>query len=502
MTRSPSEWLLLAFLVGAAALAVVAGEAGGSPALAYRGLAALFLVSTAAFALTVFLSRPESVNLWILFLFFSVLFFAADGIVRVGALGEGALWNDRFRFGTEALFLLAIGLVASRVAYGLIAPEAVGSAAKRSICARAQTVRPSLVIALACMIWTLRAYAATQGLVISHSRDVMASVEGWTSLLIQLSTLARLLLFLLGATLLFTHRRSRRVLGGAVIAAELIAAAVGSRRLLLEVIVVVCLVYLWTGRRPKVVQVVALAATAAFVGMVVWPFMYQLRSAAEATRLYTSEPSDRFQILVMDTIPHAFATFRFGGALEADGKYLGNIRERASTIQFLIEVVAAQREGREAMGGRVITAALVSSVPRLLWPGKQRILDTETWQVEELIQSHFGFPIVDTGSTVITQGYADLGVAGVLLYAALLGAFLGVCERALAGSRCAILGLWIYGLGALLAVQIEANVTDIIVIGRAVVPLLLLDRLAGRTLDGWLTTRPKADAAGFRLRTA
>jgi hypothetical protein len=502
VTRSPSGWLLLAFLVGAAAIAVVVGEAGGSPALAYRGLAAIFLVSTAAFTLTVFLWRPESVNLWILFLFFSVLFLAADGIVRVGALGEGALWGDRFRFGTEALLLLAIGLVATRAAYDLVVPKAVASAAKRSICARAWTVRPSLVVALVTMIWALRAYAATQGLVISHSRDVMVSVEGWTSLLIQLGALARPLLFFLGATLLFDHRRSRRVLGVVVIAGELVAAAVGARRLLLEVIVVVCLVYIWTGRRPKVVQLVTLAGTAALVGLVIWPFMFQLRSAADATRLYWAEPSDRFQILVIDTIPHALANFRLMGALEAEDKYVGNIRDRASTIQFLIEVVAAQREGREAMGGRVITAALVASVPRLLWPGKQRLLDTETWQVEELIQTHFGLPLIDTGSTVLSQGYADLGVAGVLLYGALLGAFLGVCERALAGSRCAILGLWIYGLGALLAVQIEANVTDIVVIGRAVVPLLLLDRLAGGTLDGWLTSRPSSDAVDLRLRAA
>ena len=502
MTRSPAEWVLLAFLVGAAALSVVAGEAGGSPALAYRGLAVIFLVSTGVFALTVFFRRPQSVNLWILLLCFSVLFFAADGIVRVGALGEEALWGDRFRFGTEALLLLAIGLVASRAAYGLTAPKAGASAIKRLTCARAQTVRPSLVLALVGMIWALRAYAATQGLVISHSRDVMVSVEGWTSLLIQLGALARPLLFFLGATLLFDHRRSRRALGAVVIAGELVAAAVGARRLLLEVIVVVCLVYLWTGRRPRVAQLVALAGTAVFVGAVVWPFMFQLRSAAEVTRLYWSEPSDRFQILVMDTIPHALATFRLGGTLEAEGKYVGNIRERASTIQFLIEVIAAQREGRETLGGRVISTAVVASVPRLLWPGKERLLDTETWQVEELIQTHFGFPLVDTGSTVLTQGYADLGVAGVLLYGALLGAFLGVCERALARSQSAILGLWVYGLGALLAIQIEANVTDIVVIGRAVVPLLLLDRLAGRTLDGWLTSRPRTDAAGLRLRTA
>lgn len=502
MRWTPSEWLLLAVLVATAAVAVLVGDAGGSPVLVYRGLAGLFLVSTGAFALALFFRRPEGVNLWILLVFFSVLFFSADGIVRVGALGEGALSGDRFRFGTEALLFLALGLVASRVAYGLIAPRDTAPAVKQSICARAQTVRPAIVVALAGVIWTLRAYAASQGLVISHARDVMVSAEGWTSLLIQFGALARPLLFFLGAILLFDHRRPRRALGALVIAGELLAASVGARRLLLEVVVVVCLVYIWTGRRPKVTQLAALASTAVLVGAVMWPFMFQLRSAADSTGLYWADPSDRFEILVEDTIPRALATFQLGGALEAEGDYVGNIRERASTIEFLIEVIAAQREGREAMGGRVLTAALVATVPRLLWPGKERLLGTETWQTEELIQSHFGLPLVDTGSTVLTQGYADLGVTGVLLYGALLGAFLGVCEHALRRSRCVVLGLWVYGLGALLAIQIEANVTDIFVIGRAVVPLLLLDRFAGRALDGWLTSRPKAGAIGLRFRAA
>jgi len=499
--RSPSEWVLLVVLLGAGASAALVSEAGGLPVLAYRGLALAFLVATSAFCLQVFLYRPERVDLWILFLFFSVLFFSADGIVRVGAL-EGALSANRFRHGVEALLLLALGLVVSCATYRAVAPRDPTGFVKRSICARIQTVRPMLVILLAGTIWGIRAYAASRGLVISHARDVMVSAEGWTSLLIQLGSLARPLLFFLGAALLFAQGRFRRGLGALVIAGELGAAAVGARRLFLEVVVVVSLVYLWSGRRPKATQLAALAGAAVLVGAIVWPFMFQLRTAADQTGLYWADPNDRFQILVYDTIPTAFATFRLGETLQTEGAYVGNIRERASTIEFLIEILAAQHAGQEPMGGQVIGTALVATVPRLLWPGKEKLLNTETWQAEELIQSHFGLPLIDTGSTVLTQGYADGGVLGVALYATLLGVFLGLCEQSLRRSRCTILGLWVFGLGALLAIQIEANVTDIFVIGRAVAPLLLLDRLAGRTLEGWLTSRPRPNSTRLRLRTA
>jgi len=139
------------------------------------------------------------------------------------------------------------------------------------------------------------------------------------------------------------------------------------------------------------------------------------------------------------------------------------------------------------MGGRVFLTAVLAAVPRALWPGKEQLMATETWQVEELIEEHFGLPIFDMASSVLAHGYADGGLLGVVLYMALQGAVLGVCDRRAGTSRCALLGLCAYALGVGTAVQVEMNVTSILVTGRYLLGLLLLDWLAGRRIDRWLT---------------
>ena len=110
-------------------------------------------------------------------------------------------------------------------------------------------------------------------------------------------------------------------------------------------------------------------------------------------------------------------------------------------------------------------------------------MSAETWQVEELIERHFGLPLMDMASTVLTHGYADGGVIGVGLYMALMGVLLGICERSLASARCALVGLFVYGLGVSLAVQVEANVTDLLAVGRVILVLMIADLLAGRFIE-------------------
>ena len=112
---------------------------------------------------------------------------------------------------------------------------------------------------------------------------------------------------------------------------------------------------------------------------------------------------------------------------------------------------------------------------------------TETWQVEELIELHFGLPILDMASSVLAHGYADGGLVGVALYMALLGAVLGFCERRVGTSRCALLGLCMYAMAVGRAIQVEADVTDVLLLGRYIVGLLLLDWLVGQRMERWLT---------------
>jgi len=126
---------------------------------------------------------------------------------------------------------------------------------------------------------------------------------------------------------------------------------------------------------------------------------------------------------------------------------------------------------------------------------------TETWQVEELIEEHFGLPIVDMASTVLTHGYADGGLLGVLIYMVLLGSFLGVCERSLGASRSSILGVYVYALGLATAIQVEGDVTDLFTIGRLIAVLLLVNWLAGHRIERWVTA-PRSHARVGRTACA
>jgi len=162
-----------------------------------------------------------------------------------------------------------------------------------------------------------------------------------------------------------------------------------------------------------------------------------------------------------------------------------NVSDRTRMLDLLLDIEDARRGGAPVMGGRVLVTAVVSTIPRAVWPGKERLMAVDTWQVEEVIERHFGLPVVDMASTVLTHGYADGGVAGVIVYMALFGLALGFCERYLGMARSALVGLAIYALGLSLAVQIEANVTDLFAVGRVIAVLVVVDRVAGHRIEQW-----------------
>jgi len=217
---------------------------------------------------------------------------------------------------------------------------------------------------------------------------------------------------------------------------------------------------------------------------------------ANSAGLYQAEVATRSDTLLQQVLPDAIATFDLTASFSAGSEYLENVRERSRILDLLMDVEAAHRGGAPVLGGRGLLAALVATIPRAIWPGKERVMVTETWQVEELIQRHFGLPAVDMASTMLTHGYADGGVLGVIVYMALLGVLLGVCERSLGSSRSALLGLWVYALGVSLAVQIEANVTDLFAVGRVIAALLLADWLLGRRIERWITLGPRRPGIG------
>ena len=481
------EVLLLGGLLAAAALTLLANDLAGRGLVeGYAVLAWLFMGAAFAYWAYCYYFRPARLGLWTVLLVSTAVFFAAGGVVGPRSNGVSSL---RVGYAVQALLLLAVGLCAARAGFRLVTPAGGIGIRKATVCARVQATRPVVVLGLAGVIWALRVYAASQGLVLSHAGDIMTEVGTGASIAIQLSLLGRPLIVMLGAVLAMDRRPARRTLGLLIVGGELLFSVLWARRLLLDIIVALLLVGIWTGRRLSPRRVVAYAAIAAFTTLFMWPFMFHLRTVADQAGLYGSDFTTRSETLIHQVIPEAIATFDWADSFAADSPYVENVHDRTRMIDLLLDIAESHDEGTPVMRGQVFAAALVSTIPRFLWPDKERVMSAETWQVEELIEEHFGLPLVDMASTVLTHGYADGGVLGVILYMAGFGLALGFCERFLGGARSALLGLAAYAMGMSLAVQVEGNVTDVLAVGRVVLALVVLDRVAGRFIERSVAVR-------------
>ena len=481
------EGAVLGALLGSSALALITKEMVGGPFLGgYRILSMSFLAAAALHVASCCVRRPPTVNLWTVLLLFSTLFFASGGVIgQDPAAGSIA----RMTLALQALFLLALGLVGSWAGFRAVRGPSAANERWVDLCSRVQTTRPAVVLLVVGVVWALRGYGGSQGLVLSHAGDVMAEAGAGASLAIHLGLLLRPLLLCLGGVLLFDRSPLQRTLGLAIMTGELGWAVLWSRRQLFELIMVLLIVNLWTGR-VTLRRLVGWSVVVAFTTLVMWPFMFHLRAVAQQTDLFRGDLAARASVLVNDVLPDAFGTFDVTKSFETRSEYLDNVQLRSRTSELLIDIAAAHRDGAPLMGGEVLLAAVVATIPRMVWPGKERLLASETWQVEELIEQHFGLPISDVASTVLTHGYADGGVVGAVLYMALLGSLLGASERAGRRSGSALLGLWVYALALSLAVQIEANVSDLFAVGRVILVVVCLDRLAGRGIEQLTTMRP------------
>jgi hypothetical protein len=477
--------VLLGTLVASASLALLVNDMGeGRSDASYVILSWLFLGASLVYWTYLYLNRPGCLDLWAVSVVFGALFFSAGGIL---GLDPAFASTARVGFSVQALLFLGLGLTASRAGFLLLCPPGGPAALGSQLCARVQAMRLPVVLLAVGAVWGLRAYSAAQGLVFSHVGDVMTEAGTGASIAIQLTQLGRHLNIFLEAVLLIDRRPLRRGIGVVLMAAELVYAILWGRRQLLSVLMALLVVGLWAGRRLRLRQLVGYGLAVAFMLVVAWPFMFHLRQVANEVGLYRADIGTRTDTLVQDVLPDALATFDLRRSFAESGGYVENVRQRSQILDLLVDIMAAHRDGAPFMGGKVLVAALVAVTPRALWPGKERLMATETWQVEELIEEHFGLPLFDMASTVLAHGYADGGLVGVVLYMALLGAVLGVCERKAGTARCALLGLYAYALGMGTAIQVEANVTDIFAVVRVLAVLLAADWLAGRPIERWVT---------------
>jgi hypothetical protein len=447
----------------------------------------VFLSTASVYTLRLYFHHPNVVNLWTIFFLFYIVVFAAGGIL---GMQENVLYTAsrvHVSLALQAFSLLAIGLIASLVGYQWLDRGSFGAKEKAAICFRIRQLRLSVLIGLLGILWSLRGYAASQGLVIAWTGgNVMASADAWTLPLIQLSQLMRPATIFLGAVLFTDEQVSRRWRGAVVLVGEFAYAFLLGRRLLLEALVIMILVSLWAGKRPRVNRAVSWAAAIGVIAFVAWPFMFHVRMMARQAGLYSADPGERFHILREDVIPYALTTFSLDQTFEETSPYVENVHQRSRNIDFLVEIQAAHQSGVGFMWGHGIATALVSSIPQAIWPGKKKFLEGDTSHVEQLIESHFGLPLTDQGSTVVTQGYADGGVVGVILYMTMMGMALALCERWVHRCHSTLCGIWVYALGTSLAVQTETEFTSLLAVGRMIIALLILDWLYGKQIERWL----------------
>jgi len=301
------ESMLLGALLGAASLVLLTIDlTGGAFAAAYSVLAWLFVGIALGYWVYLYSRAPLRLDLWAVLFLLSVVFFAAGGIIGSSAVPVSLM---RVEYAVQALVLLAVGLIASRLGFRLLCPSGGAGSRKAHLCARVQATRPAVVLACAGAVWGLRMYAASQGLVLSHAGDVMAEVGTGASVAIQLAFLGRPLAVFLGAVLAMERRPRHRVLGLLVLAGELLYSVLWARRLLLDIIVALVVVGVWAGRRLALRRVAVYAAVAAFTILVMWPFMFHLRAVADRAGLYGSDFTTRSETLLSRVIPEAIETF-------------------------------------------------------------------------------------------------------------------------------------------------------------------------------------------------
>ena len=491
-SRLGAEAILLGGLLLATCALILASSFVGDVVFLHRVLSLILLAAAMVYGVRLWFRQPGAVNLWSIFLLSSIVAFAGAGIVGP----DDTTRSNAYAFRSmQALVLVVVGLVGSRVGFCLVRTADVGAQEKVAVCLRVRQMPMTVIIGELVATWALRGYLAAAGLVLSWTPiDVLR--EAWLSQLVQLSSLLRSMTVFVGAALITDERNGRRRLGAAILAGELAYALLMGRRLLVEVVVIVVMVGLWFGRGMRLSQAASRVAAIGVVLFIAWPFVFHVRQVAREVGLYGAETAARPRILLSEVMPRAVATFDPLAMLEPGGPYVENVRERVHHLDFLVDIQTAHQDGRGFLWGRGLVTSLVAVIPRFAWPGKTHFMESgESLKlVEQLIQAHFSLPLVDSPSTVLTDGYADGGAVGILAYMILMGLAFAMFERWVGRCRSSASGLWIYAIGASLAVGVEGEITDLFALGRVIVVILIGDRLCGGAVERWMFGRLRPNA--------
>ncbi len=99
-----------------------------------------------------------------------------------------------------------------------------------------------------------------------------------------------------------------------------------------------------------------------------------------------------------------------------------NVTERPFILSYLTGFVAAQRT-YSPLWGQEVSYAFQTAIPSVLFPNKLLILPK---MQEEFVHPAFGFSVFDGPNTIMTAGLDDFGIAGAIMYPAILVIIYGV----------------------------------------------------------------------------
>lgn len=103
--------------------------------------------------------------------------------------------------------------------------------------------------------------------------------------------------------------------------------------------------------------------------------------------------------------------------------------------------------GETRLDGQCLVAAVVKAIPRVLLKSKERLIN-EYPCTDEYVNSVFYLPEIDSPTTILTRGIADLGVAGAFGYLLLFSSFFYFVSRVFCQSES--FGLTVFSSAVLL----------------------------------------------------
>lgn len=114
-----------------------------------------------------------------------------------------------------------------------------------------------------------------------------------------------------------------------------------------------------------------------------------------------------------------------GDSPEVIAKLSSNIKERPFILSYLAGFVAAQKT-YSPLWGQEVVYAFQTAIPSLLFPHKLHLLPK---MQEEFVHPAFGISVFDGPNTIMTAGLNDFGIAGAIIYPAVLVLMYGVFLR-------------------------------------------------------------------------